>query len=185
MKQKTASSRTMFRAVGIVIPAITGGIIIINIALFIYIQLQRSRPDNVKTAVPKNVLPEISQSPTPTPYPLPQGKQVYRISTGANTKGPKVKEISVNPYDPKLGVDQIYSVKVTSEIPVTAMVMDLKTDSKSTTYDLRLQTGTPTDGTWEVIIPTDDTHNYLYSPTIRTTDATGNSRNTTLTFRAY
>ena len=102
--------------------------------------------------------------PTPTPYPLPQGPQTYPFSYGSAITGPKPDEVTINPYDPKKGEQQTFTVKIKYSKPITYGAIQLTTDTKKTkVYPMTLTSGTTTDGVWSATITTDDTHDYIYN----------------------
>lgn len=132
--------------------------------------------------------PQITTSPTPTPRPSPppapiaQGKQIYNVSQGSGSKGPGMRQLVVDPFDPKKGENQTMSVKVQNKKPVTIVSIILKTDTKATTYQLKLKEGKDTDGLWEGSWTTDDTHDYVYTAVVSASD-TIESAQVTLSFR--
>lgn len=100
----------------------------------------------------------------PTPLPIPYEKQVAKWSHGEDVKGPKPVEVIIDPFDPKIGEKQTYTVKIMYDIPVTSAILILNTDTKNTRYPLKLIDGTLTQGTWQSTITTEDTHDYVYYP---------------------
>lgn len=125
--------------------------------------------------------------PTPTPYPLPQGSQTYPFGYGSDIQGPKPSEVTINPYDPKKGEKQTFTVKIKHDKPITYAAIILETDNKVKTYPLTRTQGTDTEGSiWETTITTDDTHFYVYNVGL---DFQSGTEKTTimpkLTLRAY
>lgn len=145
------------------LPIAVAVVILINAVLFFTVQqLTKTKPTDV---VPTPV-PTFTPTPTltPTPYPLPQGKRSFKLNYAKDASGPKIENITIDPFDPKVGENQTYSVSVSHAAPVKTVDLSLMTDHKIATYSLQLVQGSETKGTWEVMVTTDDTHLYEYYP---------------------
>ena len=168
-----------------IIPAIALLFLIVNVGLFAYLRFATSPQAKKLTALPSPTpSPSPTPTPTPTPYPLPQGKQSFLVSYGNGTTGPKASRVTIDPYDPKVGQPQIFTIAVSDTSPITSVDLALITDNKVTSYSLTRVSGTETKGNWEVKITTDDTHLYHYSPSFVIKSANGESH-ADLTLRAY
>ncbi len=171
---------------GSFIPAIAIVVFIFNVALFAYIQYKSNvKPPIVKDTPIALASPTVTPTSTPTPYPLPQGEQIFYGSTSADAKGPKLTQVKINPYDPTIGIDQKYTIKASNENAIKSVTLDLVTDSKKTSHIFKQIESEGINSTWEVTIPTNDTHFYIYSPTIIITDSTGQPKKFEMTLRAY
>lgn len=107
------------------------------------------------------------EKPVPRPLtstlsPLAQGKQIYKIRQSEKEQGPKLKEVVVDPFDPKTGERQTMSIETSYSEPIESAKVTLKTDQGSKIYPLRLVEGTNLDGRWEGSWGTDDTHLVIY-----------------------
>lgn len=168
-----------------IIPAIAIVFLLANIGLFAYLQIV-SNAQNKKIALRPTPAPSPSPTPTPTPtpYPLPQGRQSFFVSYGNGTTGPKATQVTIDPYDPKIGQSQTFTVAVSDTNPITSVDLALITDNKVASYTLTRVSGTEIKGNWEVKITTDDTHFYHYSPSFVVKSANGENH-ADLTLRAY
>jgi hypothetical protein len=168
-----------------IIPAIAVLFLIANVGLFGYLKLITYQQNKKMAVIPT---PEPSPSPmptpTPTPYPLPQGRQSFFVSYGNGTTGPKASQVTIDPYDPKVGQEQTFTVAVSDTNPITSVDLALITDNKVASYSLTRVSGTETKGDWQVKITTDDTHLYHYSPSFVIKSANGENH-ADLTLRAY
>ena len=168
-----------------IIPAIAVLFLIANVGLFGYLKLityqQNKKPAMIPTPTPT---PFPTPTPTPTPYPLPQGKQSFFVSYGNGTTGPKASQVTIDPYDPKIGQPQTFTIAVYDTSPITSVNLALITDNKVASYSLTRVSGTDTKGNWQVKITTDDTHLYHYSPSFVIKSANGENH-ADLTLRAY
>jgi hypothetical protein len=106
----------------------------------------------------------VKATPTvrPTPRPLPKGPQTYTISHGSEVKGPRMSDVTMDPFDPKVGEKQTATVKIKYTSPVTSVTARLDSDNKKQTYTFNRIDGTDTDGTWQATWVTEDTHDYTY-----------------------
>jgi hypothetical protein len=146
------------------LPAFVLVIILINAVLFFAVQ-QLTRSNRVTDTAP-TPMPTFTPTPTPTPtpYPLPQGKRSFKLNYGKDATGPKIEDITVDPFDPKVGENQTYTVSVSHSSPVKSIDLSLTTDHRVATYSLQLISGNETRGKWQVLVTTDDTHLYEYYP---------------------
>jgi hypothetical protein len=168
-----------------IIPCIAIIFLLANIGLFAYLQVVSNTQNKKIAAVPTPVpSPSPTPTPTPTPYPLPQGRQSFFVSYGNGTTGPKASQVVIDPYDPKIGQKQTFTVSVSDTSPITSVDLALVTDTKVTSYALSRVSGTDTKGNWDVTITTDDTHLYHYNPSFVVKSANGENH-ADLTLRAY
>lgn len=131
------------------------------------------------------------RAPTPTPFKyshyvipaaLPSGKQVYNVSRGSGSSGPDIRQVIIDNFDPKKGEQQTISVKVQNSTAVNKVNVTVATDYEVKTYDAALKTGTVTDGIWEAVAASNDTHDYVYRIVAEAADAKDKSA-VTLTIR--
>jgi hypothetical protein len=180
-ERKPSCSR-LFRYI---IPAVALLFLIGNVGLFAYLKITTNQQNQKAALVPKvTPSPSPTPTPTPTPYPLPQGRQSFLVSYGNGTTGPKASQVTIDPYDPKIGQPQTFTVAVSDTSPITSVDLSLYTDTKVASYSLTRVSGTETRGNWEVKITTDDTHLYHYSPSFVVKSANGENH-ADLTLRAY
>jgi hypothetical protein len=138
---------------------------------------------SVRVDTPQNTDQQATgPTPTLTPRPLPQGAQVYNMSHGPNAKGPKISEVTIDPFDPKMGQKQTITVKIRHDSPVTSAKARLDSDNKKTEYTLNKIEGSDTDGVWQASWDTNDTHDYTYYLFFDLMSATGEFKGG-LTFR--
>lgn len=161
-------------------------ILVINTGLFAYIYMKSKTPAATPTPAPAPIAVKVTMTPkpTPTPYPLPQGKRSWDLSYGKEAKGPKILKVTVDPFDPKIGAKQTYTVAIQHTLPITIAELALNTDNKVATYSMQRISGTDTDGVWNVTVTTDDTHFYTYYPYFTVKSAQDKFQGG-LTFRAY
>lgn len=107
----------------------------------------------------------LNPTPTPTPTKLVHGKDTYSVSGGGGS-GPSISEVTFDPLDPAVGSTQIISVKVSDPTAVLSVIVNVRTDTKTTTVELQRVNGTEIGGTWEGrwIVP--ETYLYNYIPTV-------------------
>lgn len=150
--------------------ALAGGFVLV----VIFISANLSDLKNQLTNLP------FFRTPTPTPfkyqgYPvpalLPTGAVVYNGSRGSGSKGPDIYQITLDPIDPKKGTIQKISLKVKSVTDVSMMRVTAETDYRSDTYDANLVQGTKKDGVWQIEVPVNDSHDYIYRVTVEAKDA--------------
>lgn len=115
------------------------------------------------------------------PRPIPAGKQTFSVSTGKKS-GPKIRNGTIDPYDPLSGRTQTISVTVASKSPVLTVKFTMQTDTKSKEVAMQLTSGTVTDGIWEGTWTVDDTYLYTYNAIIEASDGK-ESNAITLTLR--
>lgn len=131
------------------------------------------------------------RTPTPTPFkyskyvipaPLPSGKQVYNVSRGSGSRGPDIRQVTIDNFDPAKGQSQTYSIKLNNNTPVAKVLLTITTDYQATPYEATLKEGKSTAGVWEAIVPVTDSHDYIYRVMVEAADAKENS-SVTLTIR--
>ena len=172
-----------------VIPTIAVIFLLANVGLFIYLQInlhQNAQNQQLAVIKPTPVAAQTAPKPTPspTPYPLPQGPETFVGSYGPGSKGPKIMTITIDPYDPKIGESQTYTVDVADSQPITSVELALTTDNKTMGYAMQKTNDTATGSTWKVKITTNDTHLYHYYPSF-TAKTTIDQASSGLTLRAY
>lgn len=129
--------------------------------------------------------------PTPTPFKysnysipaaLPTGKQVYNVSRGSGSKGPDIRQVTIDNFDPTKKQSQTYSIKISNNTPVTKVLLTVTTDYQTTPYEATLKEGKSTDGVWEAVVPVTDSHDYIYRIMVEAEDSKEES-SVTLTVR--
>ncbi|HUD20106.1 MAG TPA: hypothetical protein VMR81_06720 [Patescibacteria group bacterium] len=177
--------------ISIIIPIIAVVFLLANIGLFLYLQYVTNKQNAPVATVPAptqvtstSPTPTHTPKPTPTPYPLAQGKISYNIGYSKTHTGPQINSITINPFDPKKGVQQTLSINVSATSPVLSADLALTTDTKTATYSMTKDSQDPTGNTWSATYTTDDTHLYVYSPQVTVKTATEKEVQT-LTLRAY
>lgn len=82
----------------------------------------------------------------------------------------------VDPYDPAAGGQQTLTIAVKDSSPVTAVTAVVKTDhNTSTPNQLKLTSGTATDGQWAGTWTINDSYLYTYNLVLTATSARGQS----------
>ena len=109
------------------------------------------------------------------PRPLAQGRQIYKVMSGGT--GPKITEVTVDPFDPKVGSHQIMEINAshTNNDPVVSASIVLFTDQSSSSYPFALASGDGTNGTWRAEWATTATHLTTYRATLYTSTAHASS----------
>ena len=135
---------------------------------------------------------KIFVKPTPTPKPraectkvgtpLSKGFQSWKFSYGDGVKGPKIQTASIDTLTPPAGSTQTLTLTIKNGSPVTYATATVYTDNNSKSYDLALNKGTSSDGTWMGIWKIDDTTNCIYHIDFDLRSSTGNWTGA-LTFR--
>ena len=115
-------------------------------------------------------------------YPLPSGKQSWAFSRGSEVKGPKIDIATVDPLTPGKGDVQTVTITVKNDTPVTKAITTLFTDNQSLVLDLKLISGSSTDGTWAISWKISDTYNNIYHINFDLISSSGNWSGA-LTFR--
>lgn len=141
---------------------VIGGIILLVVIIATNITLPSSR---TPTPTPSKY------SKYPIPAPLPTGKQVYNVSRGSGSSGPDIRQVTIDNFDPKKGEPQTISVKVLNSTAIKNVNVTVATDYEVKTYDATLKTGKATDGVWEAVAATNDTHDYVYRMVTEAADA--------------
>lgn len=159
--------------------------VLANVVVFLYLQWKTKALIEEANRIPTPT-PTVTLTPTatPTPYPLPQGKQSFQLNYSKTATGPRLKSVTVDSFDPKIGAPQTYTITASHSQPITSVSLILATDTKTATYSMERISGSDTDGTWETTITTDDTHFYQYYAKFLI-KSTIESFEGGLTFRAY
>lgn len=101
--------------------------------------------------------------PTPAPiHPLPTGTQEYTFMFGKDVIGPKIQKVTINPLTPAKNGTQTVSVAIKNDSAVTRATATLYTDREQHAYELKLASGSATDGSWAASWKITDTYNYTY-----------------------
>lgn len=147
-------------------------------ALFVVIVVVKSPLGNIISKL--GIQPKTSITPTPTakPYrpPLPQGKQVYNVSRGGNSPGPNIRQVMIDPFDPKKGEIQKFWVKIENPIAVKSVTVILYADENIVTQALNLSEGDAKSGVWAGNMTTLTTHDVLYRLHVVATDEKDSAR---------
>lgn len=110
--------------------------------------------------------------------PIASGRQTYLIS--GKFLGPTISKVTIDPQDAKAGQMQKITVEVSDTNPVMRVSVTVKLDTKSNTFDLKLVSGTATQGVWEAEAPfPNDTLFTNYTITEVAESATGRTSTTT------
>lgn len=106
-----------------------------------------------------------TETPTPTsvPRPLATGKQTFTVMNSADAKGPRLKEVTIDPYDARNGRQQMISLLVTDPAGVVSASVTVATDSRTTDVPLQLAIGTATEGVWAGTWTVNDTTDTNYA----------------------
>ncbi|MFA5828537.1 MAG: hypothetical protein WC841_04255 [Candidatus Shapirobacteria bacterium] len=116
----------------------------------------------------KNNSQNTSISPTkatPTLKPSKPTLRGYQEFTVQSTKktGPIPYHLTIDPYDPQIAGRQTVTIKLKSALPITKAFYELTTDTTQTAaINLKLISGTPTDGTWQGDSIITDSYDYTY-----------------------
>jgi hypothetical protein len=154
-------------------------ILVGSIALVIYLILHKtssSAPDKLTLQHEKP-----TESPTTAFTPviiLPPGRQVYEFSNGQDVKGPKIKEVIIDPLDAKVGETQSLSIQANYPTAITSVSIELITDSQKQAYTLRKSSGKNTDGIWKTEWVLNDTTDHRYGLRLILSSATDTYDNT-------
>jgi hypothetical protein len=149
-----------------------GFLLVVLILGLFFLNRRRFPPPSIKI---KNPLTQINISPTPRPtlVPIPSGSQTFRLSSGKKT-GPQLNEITVNPYDPRLGSTQSVTLKASSLKPITQVTATLFTDNHhQESTSLSQSSGDSRNGTWVTFFQYDNSYDYIYKMTFTATDSSG------------
>jgi hypothetical protein len=109
---------------------------------------------------------------------LPSGRQEYILSHGKNVTGPKPQTIIIDPLTPVTGETQTVTIVAQYNSPITEATITLFTDSDNHTYPLKLQSGTPTNGSWSGSWDMPESISSRYELKITLVSSTGNWINT-------
>lgn len=112
--------------------------------------------------------------PTPIPYVLPTGSQIYHYSHGSEVKGPKIQTVTIDPIDPQPGTTQTLTLEIESVSPMTKNALTIATDNHTTSLELTRISGDNLKGTYAVTWTPTDTYEHTYSLRFKlesTTDA--------------
>jgi len=125
-------------------------------------QTETSEPSIENEDAPANSTPP---SPTPTKKPPKPNPNDHQQINTQNTKkvGPIPYYISFNPYDPKINSNQTVTIKLRDTSPIKKVTYRINTDNTQTEpIDLKLISGTPTDGQWQGDFIINDTYDEIY-----------------------
>lgn len=109
-------------------------------------------------------------------YSLPKGKQVYNVSHGKETKGPKMTTITYDPLTFKSGDKQTFSITLPKEEVVSSGVLFITTDNKEN-QKITLSKNTQ-DNTWTGEWTTNDSIDKRYTVRIYLVGPSGTYDNT-------
>lgn len=172
----------------ILIPLLVLLVILVVVLVVVFVTKNKKLSSSSESQSDQSMVAEISGKkskptpPPPVPEPLPTGQQVYSVSLGAGSLGPDPREVTVDPFDPKKGEKQTFSVQALDDKPIRSLSLTLKTDNGSKTYSLSLVQGTAMNGVWQVSLVTEDTHDWIYHAIITGKDD-ANSSSVELSFR--
>lgn len=121
-------------------------------------------------------------SPSPSPMFLAPGIQTFYGSHSDDIAGPKAVKIVIDPIDPQPDQETTITVDITNDSDVTKAIAILVTDNDSQSLNLKLISGTKTDGTWQVKTKINDTYLYSYRLNFDLQSSSGNYQGG-LTFR--
>ena len=102
--------------------------------------------------------------------PSEKGK-VFRVSSSGD--GPRLVSGFVDAYNPSVGENQVFSVYVVDQAPVQPIIVAIKTDTKTSIYELQLVKGTDMDGHWQGSWTVADTHSSIHQIKITARGANG------------
>ncbi len=156
-------NKTIITSVGIII-------------FFCVIILIRSSLSNLVTKL--GMFPKPTPVPTVKPFhpPLPQGRQVYNISQGSKSKGPSIRQVIIDPFDPKIGEAQSFWVKIVSTKETISVTAILYNDEDTVSQALNLTEGDAKDGVWVGTTTILNTHDSLYRLHIIAADGKDSSK---------
>ena len=140
-----------------------------------WIQKQSQTPEETQTQNLPTAEQVIPPTPTPTPTKLIHGKETYSISGGGGN-GPGISEITLDPLDPAVGSTQVITVKASDTTGVSSVVVNVRTDSKTTSVVLKRITGTELSGAWEATWTVPETYLYNYIPTVVAKSTSGETK---------
>lgn len=153
-------------------------ILLLLLMLLFFTQLfHLSSAQNMSTSQSSYRVLPVSKFTTPTPIPptpspsyLPPGKQTYNISQSANTIGPRITSLTLDPLDAQKGQKQTLTI-IFSGTTVLNASLTIFTDTSS--YPLPL---TLVNGLWSAQWTLPDTVNKRYIVVITATDPTGTAK---------
>lgn len=156
--------------------------IVVVIAVILAAILYVYRAQNLASLPPQESQTGNSQTnkvvptPTPTPTKLLHGKDTYTISGGA-VNDPHFSEVSIDPMDPAIGAQQIFTVKISSTYAVTKAWLSIRTDIKTTKLPLTMISGTTQNGMWTATwnMPESYLYNYQITPSAQTAYSQGSA----------
>lgn len=138
-------------------------IFLILLSVLVFFLLFRFFLKNIKNYSSVESGKRSERFPTPTPRPIPHGKQVFTVGQSDKTV-PQFKEGAIDPYDPAKGGTQTVTINVKNSQPVSKVIAILKTDhAVSQPYFFRLIKGTNTDGQWQGSWRIKDSYFYNYT----------------------
>lgn len=190
--QQFGEQLTTFRArVNTWPPQIVGSValaifILIGALAWRFLLTAETRSSIISLDLPDIIGPAASPSPTvtttmsdasPPPRPIAQGQQNYNIRS-SNETGPKLLRVEISDFDPQPGQEQTFVVKVVepANLPITAVTVQLLTDTKQTTHQLTFSSQTSEYQIWTGTWSTDDTHNYIYTAKVSAISSGGEGK---------
>lgn len=153
---------------------IIGLLLLIILVLFSLQQIYSNKPIQSISSTGKH-----SPSATPCiPRILPGGKQIYQNTRGKDVVGPKLFNITIDPFDPQKGQKINVTADIKNDSPVTKAIVILTTDNKTVEENMKLISGETTDGTWTTEIKLEDTYLCIYKLGFNLQSETGNYEGT-------
>jgi hypothetical protein len=157
-KKAKVDAETTGLMVGIVIL-----VVVIAAAGYAYFSQKQGQKPTLPVGQSESQVPA-APTPTPTPTKLFHGKDTYYVS-GGSADDAHVSQITLDPLDPAVGSQQIFTVKISNKYPVTTAYLTIKTDTKSTKVPLTFKDGAPDNGTWEGTWTVPESYLYNYQVT--------------------
>ena len=151
-----------YSQIAVVIVALTF-LTLISFLSWPYLSGSKKQTPATLTLSSNNISKPTPPPETPIPYTLPSGSQTYRFSHGSGVKGPKMSSVTIDPLDPQNGADQIVTIDLESESPVTKAQLTIITDSKEKVIDLKLVEGDSNKGKYQGSWKVNDTFNTKYA----------------------
>ena len=160
-------SSTKQASQGQIVSALISVCVIVGATGFAWYWMQKQALPQEETQTQNSPTAEqiIPPTPTPTPTKLLHGKETYSVSGGGGA-GPGISEITFDPLDPAVGSTQVITVKASDTSGVSSVLVNVRTDTKTTSVVLKRITGTELSGAWEATWTVPETYLYNYIPTI-------------------
>lgn len=166
--------------------ALVAGFLILNYRNKKASRSQRTAPKAKISRQSNNLQTKASKTtqvvPTRVPNPIPHGKIPFSVSSGEKT-GPQFGTGFIDPYDPKEGQMQTFSLRVKDDKGVNSVEITMSLDGGvKTTFSLRLVEGTKNAGRWEGSWQVKGSYLYMYDATVKANGGSGTS-SVTITLR--